>query len=96
MHDFFRELAVKNRQEGDHGAADLCEQMTRTTVKSPGVMEELFRPPTKERLDAWRDRRRSRDLVIDESTDEIEDSSAGIGMLNGKPIFGPVRPADMG
>ena len=70
MHDFFRELAVKNRQEGDHGAADLCEQMTRTTVKSPGVMEELFRPPTKERLDAWRDRRRSRDLVIDESTDD--------------------------
>ena len=74
-------------------------------AKSPAVMADLFKPPTQEEMNGWRLIRQagpppgppvSWDDVTDASEDEepyAELIPAGaIAMLDGTPVFGPVRP----
>jgi len=96
---FWAELMEKAQAKGDHGQAELCANMIRTSVKSPAVMAELMRPPTKEDMDRYRaERAQAVSTGTATENDEGEDSRAengvhgGIGVLNGKPVLGPPRP----
>lgn len=84
-------------REGDTAAAEMCAKMMRTSVKSPAVMEELFRPPTKKDLDHYRAERSGRmqsgtGTHVDEEDEPDAMASGGIGVLNGKVVYGPLRP----
>ncbi|KAK4888813.1 hypothetical protein LTR27_012344 [Elasticomyces elasticus] len=98
---FWKDMWDKYTAQGDQGMVDMAEQMLRTSIKSPAVMEMLFAPPTQESLDRWNAERPQRAAaaaqggVVTEVTggdEEVVATEGGIGMLNGKPVFGPPRP----
>ena len=71
--------------------------MLKAPAKSPAVMADLFKPPTKEELERY-----SREYPGDEATgggggfveeeEDIDVESEGISMIDGKPVLGPPRP----
>lgn len=101
--EFARDMLAKD-PNADAGMRGLYQQLMRTSVKSPAVMAELFKEPTKEEIDRisaqCRADRVARDAEVEgqgASEGEVEEqvSLSGIGVIAGKPIFGPPRPPGM-
>ncbi|KAK3708009.1 hypothetical protein LTR37_011702 [Vermiconidia calcicola] len=97
FHSFMKELA-DGYEGSDPGMADYCRGMLKTSVMSPAVMADMMKPPTARELE--RICRRSQEAS--ESEEEEEDVTDGedigvisgaIGVLDGKPVFGPPRPS---
>jgi hypothetical protein len=102
FHAFMKQMAEKYKGTGTEQHYLDC---LKVPAKSPAVMADLFKPPTQEEMDGWRQIRQagpppgppvSWDDVTDDSEDEesyTELIPAGaIAMLDGRPVFGPVRP----
>jgi hypothetical protein len=105
FHAFMQEM-LKKHEGKDPGMADFCRQALKTSVKSPAVLADLMMPPTLAEMD--RIGRQPFDMPSDhilaedggdaqsgesdDDEDEMDDNHGGIGIINGKPVFGPVRP----
>ena len=110
QHDFWQKTLEKNLREGDQGGADLCRRMMATSMKSPAVMAELMAPPTREEMERYSRRAAEMappaavaaqgtvtEVGSDEGGDDVstDGGAGGIGVINGKPVFGPPRPAGL-
>lgn len=99
FHALIKEFAKKHEGKDD-GMAEWYRDAIRTPDMSPAVLEELFKEPTKEELETSQSGALGsgsnvasfEDVTEFEQVDGGIPSSKHIGYLNGKPVFGPVRP----
>ncbi|TKA61314.1 hypothetical protein B0A55_11740 [Friedmanniomyces simplex] len=93
---FWRELRDNYTKEVDQGMVEMMEKMLRTSVKSPAVMQELMKPLTQGELDRLFAPRQPPNTpfasIADADGFTGVTHSSDIGMLDGKPVFGPICP----
>jgi hypothetical protein len=106
FHAFMKTMVEKYKGTPDEKT---YRDMLKVSAKSPAVMADLMKPPTKEELERYR-----REYPVDQATagpagstassdsyangdfveeeEDIDVGSEGVGMIDGKPVFGPPRP----
>lgn len=108
FHAFMTRMAEKHKG-AEH--EKFYRDCLKVPAKSPAVMAEVMKPPTKEEMEKFRRENQvaqagamapSSSIASSESEYDIgeedgEDSyvdavTDGIGTIDGKPVFGPVRP----
>ena len=106
---FWKEMRDGALANGNQGMADMAEQMMRTTIKSPSVMQHLFgdlggpfvsqQPGTNDAATGGNTTHgMTGNVGANVATNTNNGAAAdngGIGMISGMVVFGPPRPPGM-